>query len=138
MYCTLELVTKLPREGYKSITVPARVYKILYNEYMLCKDSLAAKQGIRSFSGYVTYRIGQLVDISEEKPRFVMRNHDDRGVKVWDEEIKEHAHVQITPKGIYCTLCDASRCEHVRFALTQSDVRQIIKQKGWRIELPDV
>src|SRR5271157_4176361 len=60
-------------------------------------------------------------------PHFEMRNHDDRGVKVWDSQWNNgkgfDAQIQFTPEGkVYCSLCDASKCEHIRFAMEQEDV----------------
>jgi hypothetical protein len=127
----------MPRKGYKSITVTEKVYDYFYQEYSKVKEEYAIKKGIRSFSAYVTSRLSELLDLCEPPPRLVMRNHDDRGVKVWDEELKEHAQIQFTPEGIiYCILCDAHNCEHIRFALAQTDIRQLLKKKGWK--LPDV
>jgi hypothetical protein len=129
-------VSILPRPEYRSITVPARVYDILYDEYEKQKDELSAKQGIRSFSGYVSYRLNQIV---EESTQFSMLNHDARGVKVHDNKLHLTADVQITPEGIYCPVCDASNCEHIRYALRQPDVLEIVRTKrkeGWK--LPDI
>jgi hypothetical protein len=74
-------------------------------------------------------------------PHFKMLNHDDRGVKVWDNQWNNtrgfHADIQFTPEGkAYCSLCDAFKCEHIRFALDQEDVKELFKEKGWK--LPDV
>ena len=56
-----------PKKGYKTITVKAEVYDYFFKEYVKVKDEYAIKQGIRSFSAYVTYRLAQLMS-EEEKP----------------------------------------------------------------------
>jgi hypothetical protein len=71
------------------------------------------------------------------KPHFKMLNHDDRGVKVWDNQWNNgkgfDAQIQFTPEGkAYCCLCDAFKCEHIRFALEQNDVQKIFKDNGWK------
>jgi hypothetical protein len=130
-------MSQLPRPEYKSITVTTKVYDILYEEWEKEKDTLAAKHGVRSFSGYICYRLNQII---EETPtdQFKMLNHDGDGVKIQDKKLARVADVNITPKGIYCPLCDASNCEHIRYAIAQPDIQDLIKQKrreGWH--LPD-
>lgn len=127
----------MPAEGYKSITVPTKIYEILYEQWEKEKDHLSLKYGIRSFSGYISFRLNQVI---EETPtdQFKILNHDGNGVKVHDKKLGRVADVHITPKGIYCPLCDASNCEHIRYAIEQPDIQDLIKQKrkeGWR--LPD-
>lgn len=56
----------MPKKGFKSITVSEKVYDYLYKEYLKVKDEYAVKKGIRSFSGYVTYRLFLLME-EEEK-----------------------------------------------------------------------
>lgn len=133
----------MPEKGYKSITVKEEVYDFLMGEYRKTKNELLIKNGINSFTGYIAYRLSQLIDLPPlPQPQFRMLNHDEKGVKVWDSKLPPSgrvADVQFTPKGIYCAICDASYCEHVRFALGQPDIQKIVMQKkkeGWK--LPDV
>ena len=57
----------MPEKGYKSITVKQEVYDYLMNEYKSQKKEWLVRKGISSFSGYVTYRLNQLME--EEKKR---------------------------------------------------------------------
>jgi len=57
---------KMPRKGYKSITVKQHVYEYFYNEYSKVKEEYAIK-GVNSFSGYVSYRLSELLE--QEKKR---------------------------------------------------------------------
>lgn len=43
----------MPKKGYKSITIRDELYEELWNKYNEEKDTLL-RQGITSFSGYVT------------------------------------------------------------------------------------
>lgn len=52
----------MPKKGYKSITVKAEVYDYFYREWLRIKEEYAIKKGIRSFSGYVTYRLALLMN----------------------------------------------------------------------------
>jgi hypothetical protein len=58
---------KMPKKGFKSITVKVEVYDYFFNEWLKVKDEYAIKKGIRSFSAYVTYLLAELV--SEGKKR---------------------------------------------------------------------
>jgi hypothetical protein len=52
----------MPKKGYKSITVKEEVYNYFYNEWLKVKNEYAIKRGIRSFSGYVTFRLAELLE----------------------------------------------------------------------------
>jgi hypothetical protein len=56
----------MPRKGYRSITVPNDVYEFFKNEWLKNKDQLR-RRGVRSFSGYVTSRLNQLMEEEEKK-----------------------------------------------------------------------
>ena len=57
----------MPEKGYKSITVKQDVHDYLMKEYKSHKKEWLVKKGISSFSGYVTYRLNELVEIEEKK-----------------------------------------------------------------------
>lgn len=74
-----------------------------------------------------------------EEPRFRKLNADENGVKIWDNKLRKSADVYFKPNGIRCILDDSSSCEHVYFALSLSEVREIVRSKrkeGWK--LPDI
>jgi hypothetical protein len=74
-----------------------------------------------------------------EEPRFRKLNSDQNGVKIWDSRLRKTADVYFKPNGIRCILDDSNTCEHVYFALTLSEVRDIVRAKrreGWK--LPDL
>lgn len=55
----------MPEKGYKSITVKQAVYDFLMAEYKKSEKEWLVRHGISSFTGYVTYRLNQLIE--EEK-----------------------------------------------------------------------
>lgn len=102
-------------------------------------DRLIGKHGYKSRGEIVKDALRDFLDKYDESAHLEMVNHGDNGVKVRDSKLGRVADIQITPKGIYCPVCDASYCEHVRFALEQPDIIEIISKKrkeGWK--LPDV
>jgi hypothetical protein len=51
---------KMPKKGYKNITVKAQVYDYFFNEWLKVKKEYAIKKGIHSFSAYITYNLTRL------------------------------------------------------------------------------
>jgi hypothetical protein len=51
----------MPKKGYKTITVKAEVYDYFFNEWLKVKNEYTIQKGIRSFSGYITYLLAQLM-----------------------------------------------------------------------------
>lgn len=52
---------RVPKKGYKTITVKAEIYDFFFTEWLKVKEEYAIKKGIRSFSAYVTYRLAALM-----------------------------------------------------------------------------
>ena len=52
----------MPRKGYKSISVKQEVYDYLMKEYKDRKTEWLVKHGVSSFTGYVTYRLNELME----------------------------------------------------------------------------
>ena len=66
MYASIYTIgERMPKKGYKTITVKAEVYDYFFNEWLKVKEEYAIKRGIRSFSAYICYHLAQLMD--EEK-----------------------------------------------------------------------
>ena len=119
-------------DGYLTIRIPKGLVADI--------DKLIDTHGFTSRAEIIKEASRQLIEKYAKEDQYTMLNHDSRGVKVRDNILRGVADVQFTPKGIYCALCDASKCAHVRFALNQKDVLEIVRKKqkeGWKIELPD-
>jgi len=56
----------MPEKGYKSITVKQDVYDFLMKEYKAQKRDWLVRKGISSFSGYVTYRLNELMKLDKQ------------------------------------------------------------------------
>ncbi len=73
-------------------------------------------------------------------PRFTHFNLDENGVKISDKKLNLKAiQIYIKPQGLLCEYCRSSSCEHIKYALEQEDIQEIIRKKkreGWN--LPEV
>lgn len=108
-------------------------------------DALVGKKGFRSKAEVVKEAIRRLLNHYHESevalPRFEKINSDENGVKVLDRhgEIHRIADIYFKRNGIWCEACQKDACEHIDFALSQSDVQETIRKRrkeGWN--LPDV
>ncbi len=102
--------------------------------------------GYRSLAQFVEdamrRRLEELQTKNRALPRFDRINGDATGVLIYDRELKDAkgVHVSVKPNGIICDFHQTNSCEHVKFALSLSDVRELVRKKrkeGWKIDLPD-
>jgi hypothetical protein len=66
-------------------------------------------------------------------------NLDNQGVLIWDPDLHKAVHIIFSPKGIECEYDETDDCRHVQFALSQSEIQDVIRQRrkeGWN--LPNV
>ena len=56
----------MPRKGYRSITVREEIYNELWEKYNSKRDALL-RQGITSFSGYVTKFLYEVLEKNENE-----------------------------------------------------------------------
>jgi Arc/MetJ-type ribon-helix-helix transcriptional regulator len=123
------------KSGKEDDYVTVRIPKELSKE----ADKLIGKKGFKNKAEIVNEALRELLDQYGADKHFQMLNRTSDGVKVRDVRLGQVADIKITPEGIYCTICDASNCEHIRFALDQPEVKNLILRKrkeGWK--LPDI
>jgi hypothetical protein len=65
-YFTVQEASDTPREGYKSITVPESVFNYFMKEWKKRREELRVR-GVRSFSGFVTMLLTELLDEYEKR-----------------------------------------------------------------------
>ena len=127
--------TKDGKNGKEDDYVTVRIPKELSQE----ADKLIGKKGFKNKAEIVSEALKELLDQYGTDKHFQMLNRTSDGVKVRDVKLGQVADIKITPEGIYCPICDASNCEHIRFALDQPEVKNLILRKrkeGWK--LPDI
>ena len=123
------------KSGKEDDCVTVKIPKELSKE----ADKLIGKKGFKNKAEIVSEALRELLDQYGTDKHFQMLNRTSDGVKVRDVRLGQVADIKITPEGIYCPICDASNCEHIRFALDQPEVKNLILRKrkeGWK--LPDI
>ena len=67
-------------------------------------------------------------------------NLNDKGVLVWDPDLRKAVQLYFSKQGITCQEDEETdSCKHVMFALSKPDIQEVIrtrKKEGWK--LPDV
>ena len=128
---------KEPVEGdYTTIKLP--------NDLITSLDKLVGTYGFKSRAEIVKEAIRDLLSkykapLPTELPRFDHFNIGGNGVRITDRQLHRIADIRFKPDGIYCELDERDNCEHIEFALTVPEVKELIRDKrkeDWK--LPDV
>ncbi|MDR2699947.1 MAG: hypothetical protein LBC12_03950 [Nitrososphaerota archaeon] len=75
----------------------------------------------------------------KKQPRFEQINTDENGTKILDRYLHEVIQIYIKPHGITCDFDQTDKCDHIEYALTIQEIKDIIKQRKkecW--QLPDI
>ena len=129
-------IEKEPTEGdYTTIKLP--------NDLVSLMDKLIGKHGFRSRAEIVKDALRELLKqyktAEAEMPRFEHFNKGPDGVRITDRQLHRIAEIRFKPDGIFCELDESDNCEHIEFALTVPEIKEIIRKKrkeGWK--LPEV
>ncbi|MCL2477729.1 ribbon-helix-helix domain-containing protein [Candidatus Bathycorpusculum sp.] len=108
------------KDGYSTIRVP--------QQFAIEIDKLIGRHGFTSRAEIVKEAVRQYLQKYED-PHLSIINHNNNGAKIRDIKLNQIADINITSKGNYCQVCDAGNCEHIRFALMQSDVIKTTKKE---------
>jgi len=63
-------------------------------------------------------------------------NLDDNGAWIWDPDLQNSVEVYFKPEGIKCGQCLTNDCKHVQWALSRSDIQEVIRKRrkeGWKL-----
>ncbi len=135
----------MPKEGYKSVTIPDDVYDFFWKKWEQLKDEYRAKYGVRSFSGFVTKVMNDMLELESQKrlnPPMEHFNLTEHGVTILDRSLdppkgqlidvdfRPDANNRVQAK---CEYDETDDCRHVLFALDLPEVQEIFKQKGWKL-----
>ena len=132
LYCTVRK-SKLPKAGFKSITVAETVYDKFQDVYQKNKDNLAMK-GVNSFSGYVTYMLEEMMQKDKTFARYAPKiekiSVDDDRVILKDNIKNRIAEVAVQKGELFCQLCEEKNCVHIGFVFSLPDVYEILNSRG--------
>ena len=123
----------MPKPGFKSITISETVYDTFHEAFVNNKDNLAIK-GVRSFSGYVTYMMEEMMQKDKTFARYAPKIEqvamDDDRIVLKDNIRNRISEVAIQRGELFCMLCDEKNCVHVGFVFSLPNVYKILDAKG--------
>lgn len=64
-YITVRIMP-MPREGYKSITIPEHIYTYFWQEWQKRREEYS-RRGVRSFSGFVSMLLTEMLEEKEKR-----------------------------------------------------------------------
>lgn len=127
---------KLPKEGFRSITVKDHVYNYFYKKWKQREGYYQREHGVTSFAGFATWLLNRMLEQEQAEnpliPRFEHFNIYDDHAKIRDRELGLYIEVLPKPKGeLYCKHCDSTDCVHVQYALTVPEIMERLKKGRW-------
>ena len=96
--------------------------------------------GYKSLADFVTEAVRKrceelkILVPKAEPPPLEHWNVNQDHVTVLDHRARMLADVYFKGNKVYCELCKAENCEHVKYALNIPKVQQLLHKKGWIIE----
>ena len=103
-----------------------RLDKELTEIFSLIKKSF----GVKNDTEVLRFLINWYYDENREKlqPRLECFNLNQEGVTILDRDLKRTAQIHFKPE-IRCEHCKTNECSHIRFALAQPEIQEIMKRR---------
>ena len=126
---------KMPKPGFKSITISETVYEKFYSVYEKSKDSLTMK-GINSFAGYITYMLEQNMQkdktFAKFAPKLELISIEDDRVIIKNNIVNRIAEIVIQRGELYCQLCEVKDCHCIGYVWSIPEIYEKLHLKGLR------
>lgn len=123
----------MPKDGFKSITLPEAVYQRFNNDYDNNRKDLAIR-GVRSLSGYISHlleeRMAETEVLARQTPVIKKVSFDGNRVVLLDSVANRIAEVIIQGGDLVCQLCERDNCMHVGFAYSLPEVNKALDTRG--------
>ena len=131
---------KTSSDGYSAIRLP--------NELLEEIDQIIKRRtkGYKSRPEFIKEAIRKsLAEIKAAQPTLFLPslehfNIDETGVRILDRTISSKSSsgriidVFFKPDAVWCDYCQASKCQHVKFALELEAVQEVLARKGWKVK----
>src|SRR5919197_6113506 len=122
----------MPKPGYKSITVSENVYKHFFKVYEEKNKKLAIK-GIRSFSGYLTSMMEEMMlryeAFAKHAPYMEKLSIGQNRVVLKDNKRNRIAEVMLKEGELQCLLDERADCVHIGFVYSLPELYNMNNQE---------
>jgi hypothetical protein len=122
---SLPYIYKMPKPGFKSITVSENVYKKFYESYEKNKKKLELK-GITSFSGYMTSLMEETViryeTFAKHGAYMEKISIDQDRILIKDNKRNRIAEILLKDGELQCLLDEKTDCIHIGFVYSVPEI----------------
>jgi len=128
-------VETMPKAKYRGLTLQRELIDRI-EEYIKTHP----ERGYKSLADFVTEAVRKrceelkILVPKPEPPPLEHFNINEDHVTVIDHRARMLADVYFKGNRVFCELCKAENCEHVKYALNIPKVQQLLRKKGWIIE----
>ena len=125
----------MPIDKYRGISLQRELVNMI-EQYIKTHP----EAGYKSLADFVTEAVRKRCEELEilvpkaEPPPLEHWNVNQDHVTVLDHRARMLADVYFKNNKVYCELCKAENCEHVKYALNIPKVQQLLHKKGWIIQ----
>lgn len=127
---------KMPKAGFKSITVSDNVYKKFFEAYARSRRELEFR-GITSFSGYLTSMMEETIckyeAFAKHAPMMEKIDVDQNRITVKDNKRNRIAEVFLKDGELQCSLDEKTDCVHVGFVYSLPEFYYIASSRGMKV-----
>ena len=126
---------KMPKPGFKSITISETVYEKFHDVYEKNKDKLTMK-GVNSFAGYITYMLEDTMQkdktFAKYAPKLELISIEDDRVIIKNNIENRIAEIVYQRDELYCQLCEAKDCHCIGYVWSIPEIYEKLNSKGLR------
>lgn len=126
---------KEKRKQYLDVNVP-RSWQSFFEELLEKPEIKAQVKGegfTLTYSGLGVWIIHKFLIDNVPSYRFQRVNTMGNRISLFDLKFRRLADIYINgkTKTMHCELCNSDNCEHIKYALTLTDIRRALREKGF-------
>ena len=128
-------------DKYRGVSLQRELINLI-EEYIKAHPEM----GYKSLADFVTDAVREkctelkILSATSELPDLEHFNISENGVRILDRTITSSTSrgriidVYFKQEKVWCEHCDATNCQHVKFAMNIPEVQKILQEKGWKIK----
>ena len=128
-------------DKYRGVSLQRELINLI-EEYIRAHPEM----GYKSLADFVTDAVREkceelkILAATSELPDLEHFNISENGVRILDRTITSTTSrgriidVYFKLEKVWCENCDATNCQHVKFAMNIPEVQKILQEKGWKIK----
>ena len=131
----------MPMDKYRGVSLQRELINLI-EEYIKAHPEM----GYKSLADFITDAVREkcselkILAATSELPQLEHFNISENGVRILDRTLTSTTSkgriidVYFKQEKVWCENCDATSCQHVKFAMNIPEVQKILQEKGWKIK----